>query len=306
MSFQNPPLYVEGGHHSGVELRGMLQDAARSNQGVGHSGDLKVLAMAAPAGHVRIEAGTCFITGVADPLQGSYWAKAPDETVIDITPTGGVGRSDLIVARVEDPTYEGGRTPDVDVFYPYVIEGVAAGTTQMPAGITGIVLARIDIPAMTAAITNAMIHDLRSIANPRRDRTTIAVFPGAAYAIPAADAKWLTLVGGLAIPSWASAATMLVHVSGYALMVGPSAGWVHAKIGAFDTQQTKYDENWTGSYSRGGLVVASANKQAVPVGIRGTTQEVDLWGYHDAQAGHLQLDQGSVIVVDVEFFEVPE
>ena len=56
---------------------------------------------------------------------------------------------------------------------------MSSSATTPPAGITAIPLARVDVPAGTSNITQAMITDLRYLLNARRDRYLAAVTLGA-------------------------------------------------------------------------------------------------------------------------------
>lgn len=95
--------------------------------------------------------------------------------MVAIAATGSAGgRSDLIVAQVEDPNMAGEpwQTPTNPAVGPYiftrVIPNVPAGTTSLrPLGYSGrsaIVLARVDLPASTGTVTASMITDLRELA----------------------------------------------------------------------------------------------------------------------------------------------
>ena len=304
MSILNPPLYTENGHHSGEELRGMLQDAARRNQGIGHSTDLKVTQMAAPQGSVSVAPGSAWVTGVAAPTQGSYWIKAPDATVVPISQTGAAARSDLVVLRVEDPQYEGNRTPDIDTAYIDVIEGVANNATAVPAGYTAIPLARIDVPANTVAITDAMVTDLRKLANGRRDRSLLIVNPGAVDVAPHAAGHWYDL-GAVSVPSWATSFKAVLTVSGIKVTGADYVGWMGLTLADEATiQATHIDENLGGSAHR--FTQVAAGSPNVPADLRGTSKHFYMTGQRTSAGGDVQVDTGSTIVLDFEWFEGPE
>ena len=76
------------------------------------------------------------------------------------------------MARITDPDYPGGGTipsvPNDGVYAaPYLVSSLSSSRTEIP-------LAKITQPANTAAITNAMITDLREVANPIVGQFTFA------------------------------------------------------------------------------------------------------------------------------------
>jgi hypothetical protein len=108
--------------------------------------------------------------------QQSYVFRNMTDTAVPVTPTGAsAGRSDLLIARVRDPSVSTSgdpaptSIPNGPYIMPHVVSNVPNTTKSVhqitpSPGFTGITLARLDIPANTAAITQAMIKDLRSTA----------------------------------------------------------------------------------------------------------------------------------------------
>ncbi|KPC94696.1 hypothetical protein ADL27_13100, partial [Streptomyces sp. NRRL F-6602] len=149
----------------------MIRDMARDNQGVTTGLDLKVSALATPGAGVQISDGSATITGKVSPVQGSYNSYNIGTDTVSVAATGSTARSDMLILRVEDPEYEGTRNPATDpIVFWQVVTNVSSSATTVPSGYSAIPLARVDIPANTATITNAMITDLRQVTNPRRDR----------------------------------------------------------------------------------------------------------------------------------------
>ena len=93
-----------------------------------------------------------------------------------ITTGSSGGRSDLVVARITDPQYEGQPPADPDDFdYAYVdiIQGVSSSTRSardLNLSYPAIALARIDLPASTGTVQASHITDLRELAQPRSVR----------------------------------------------------------------------------------------------------------------------------------------
>src|SRR5699024_9788249 len=99
------------------------------------------------------------------------------EVEVPVTATGSAGgRSDLVVARVLDPQYEG-QPPadpnDFDYSMVEIIEGVSSSTTSardLNLNYPAIALARIDLPASTGTVEASHLTDLREMARPRVQR----------------------------------------------------------------------------------------------------------------------------------------
>lgn len=134
---------------------------------------------------VRVSTGACIINSRASGGgHQSYVGRNIGQDVIPISATGSsAGRSDLIVARVEDPFMAGEQWEDPsDVtrgpyIFTRVIPNVPANTTTAPSGSSAIALARIDIPPNTGTINTGMIKDLRRLAQPRSATITVGGVP---------------------------------------------------------------------------------------------------------------------------------
>lgn len=171
MTLEPRPILTDGATHPAQQFRNLVSDLARDNEGVTRGTDLKVTQLGTPGGSVQVSSGTGLVRGRYAAYQGTYAVMNVGSTNVDIAPTGGSPRSDMLIIRVEDKEYEGNIDPAVgEVNYFQIISNVSSSATAIPDGRTGIPLARIDIPASTSTITNAMIKDIRQVANPRRDR----------------------------------------------------------------------------------------------------------------------------------------
>lgn len=172
------PWAVGGGSAIPAEtLRLLAWIALGGVEGVFSTGDCRIDALAVPGTAVRMLPGACAIGNRA--LGGSkemYIARTFSEVELDIPPTDGTGpRSDLIIARVENPNISGepwGYPADI-ADGPYIftrrVPNVSPSVTKLAdlnLGYSGITLARIDIPASTGTITASMIKDLRTVTNP--------------------------------------------------------------------------------------------------------------------------------------------
>ncbi|MFE6186496.1 hypothetical protein ACFQ6U_18935 [Streptomyces sp. NPDC056465] len=308
MALIQPPMMVHGGTHPARAMRMMIRDLARGNAGVTEGNDLRVSPLPTPGAGVRVGDGSAVVRG-ASWAQGSYTQYNVGDAIVPIAPTGASARSDLVTLRIEDPEYEGTRDPlTQDIGYFHVVSGVSASTTAPPAGMTAIPLARIDIPANTATITSAMIKELRSIANPRKDRRIYTASPpgdqnwagnakGTFVAWPPA-AKWT-----IAVPPWATTVRVVMTIAGVQVLKGGIWAYFAWRLGpSVQGQGVTADTGKSDGSERLNLI--SADTQTVPALLRGTNQPLTaLMGLDSDQAGVLQADVATTAVCDIEFSE---
>jgi len=245
MSLYRVPILTDGASHPAAQFRMLIRDLARGAEGITEGDDLKVTQRATPGAGITVADGSCVIKGRDDAFQGHYSAYNAGSFNVDIAPTGsGSGRSDMVIVRVQDPEYIAGLNPETDqiVFFE-VISNVSSSAIGIPDGRTGIPLARIDLPASTATITDAMITDLRKIANPRRERNLLP---------PQSPPSMSSQIGGtsgtysyfstasgwfISIPDWATTCKIRLDISGLRLVTGNVYGYLRATFGGSLTMQ---------------------------------------------------------------------
>lgn len=317
---------VDGNPLPGSLWRLQLQSATRSAQGVVGQADLYVKATATPGNQVRASNGACVIAGAEAAWQGSYYGYNVGDDLVSIAATSGSARSDLIVAKVEDPTVAGGgwsHSPLTDqLVYTRVISGVAGGTVAVPGGMSAIPLARIDVPASTSIITQAMITDLRAMLNARRDRQL--------YAVNLVGGPWPLLNSNTAYITWPPAATFSVPVPSWAVTARVIAEWIQVqsvwvagstqgplatvqfKLGTLTSQPMTMDSsataNATSIYRTTGICVDTLS---IPAAMRGTTQTFVMQGKGAGPTGSggaskWVMDGSGGYVVDIEWQEATQ
>lgn len=311
MSWDRVPWFIgNGAEHSPELARLVLYASTGGAEGTIEAADLKVLPQAVAAGSVRISAGAALLLNrSAGGAQQTYGGRNPTEETVAISPTGsGGGRSDLVIARVEDPQYSPWQAPADPVTGQYiftrVIENVPAATTSaedLNLGYPAIALARIDIPASTSAITAAMIKDVRKIARPRRLRTTLVKLPTAVTAVGTAFADTLAF-GNVDVPKWATQMILRGDVAGAVIRNATSNAEVRARLGTNYTQTTAATEE-----ANRRVAFLAAGKMAVPSAIRGTAQPLAIQlRKSDGGDGTWQVDTFTTGVFDLEFLEEAE
>ncbi|MCX4666446.1 hypothetical protein OG453_07160 [Streptomyces sp. NBC_01381] len=307
MTLAQAPLLVDGATHSAQTFRQMIKDLSHGAEGVTEAGDLKVTSLPVPGGGVQVGDGSAVIRGKANMWQGSYTAYNIGPSTVPIAPTGAVPRSDLIVLRVQDPEFEGGLDPAKDAINFFdVIPNVSSTTTSVPKGVTGVGLARLDIPANTGTITAAMIRDLRKVANPRRERTLYTAYPSKLTKAWRDDDKWHNWPPDarwqIPVPEWATKLILTITLAGLRMDFDSLYGRLQPVFGSIEGQDTVVDDNQGKVVRRSTAVVADTI--TLPASYRGTTQTLYMQASMSANwKGDLSVDGGTSIITDIEFTE---
>ncbi|WAB10793.1 minor tail protein [Arthrobacter phage Tuck] len=328
MSWDSVPWFVGGGAEHSPEVARLLAYAAVGGaEGLVTPDDLKVSPLAVPGGGVQIAPGAALIRNrAAGGSEQTYVARNPVTDTVTIAATGsGSGRTDLIVAQIEDPFMAGEPWQDpVDpkvgpYVYTRVISNVPSGTKRLQdvpgySGRSAITLARVTLPASTGTVTAGMITDLRKLARPRTERRMTTVFPSGARTagnkLPTSSyAPWpLTSAQRPAVdvPTWATRIDIAVHMSGILFMKGGSTVDSVAGIRTVFGTTTPAEngiliqdvEDADGRYT-----YTLVGTHAIPASMRGTTQYIEPQGVRTAGAGNWYADYQSSIVVDWQFSE---
>lgn len=305
---------VDGATHDAETARLLAYAGTGGQSGVIGVGDMKITQTPTPSAAIRYSAGGVALVNRYPGGEGqSYIGRKAVPGVIPIAPQGsGSARSELIIARVRDPQYQtvSGFNPSLPNEFDYfTIESIpAAGphirnyTPAWPCT----VLARIDIPANTAVITNAMITDLRDKINSRRQRHVKVVAPSGDLNATTTYRHWpyTTTPDIISIPQWATYAVMTVHMSGVQLN-GPVVVGTRGVLGNLIDSNNgilSYPgtlQNTRQSYTHGSRFV-------IPPSYRGADVGYALQAQRTSAGGLAQLDYQTTIVYDIEFQEEPE
>ncbi len=323
------PWMIEGGAKHTVQVaRNLSYMAAGGTEGIIRGAHLEVRETAVPGPNIRVFPGTAAILNrAAGANDEMYVLRVGTQQTVGIAPTDGSGgRSDLIVARVENPWASGETWPDpADATVgPYaslaVISNVPANTSSaqdlgLSADNSMIALARIDIPASTTVITQAMVVDLRVMSNAVSQRQMEVSLPTTADALTSSSfADWSGTIASLDVPDWAT------HVRVRAILAGVSYGSsggatnvsgdlrirVGGKAGDYFSASTRYNCDNEGGKSRVTLMAADP-KVALPKTDRGGRGiPFALQGRKNGGTTSISVDANSTITLDVEFLNEPE
>lgn len=326
------PWMIGGGaEHSTEVARNLAFAAFRGREGIVSPTDLFVRAKAVPSGHVEVFPGTAAVLNrSAGSRDEMYVARMPVLETVPIAPTGATARTDLIVARIENPHLPGESwpAPTDPRFGPYVstavISGVPSTTTsvkQLGLGYSALPLARVTIPPSTGAITSAMVTDLRFMSNSAAERALrVQVIPNP-VSIPH-NSTMTPVPGGqeVTIPEWATHFRSLINISGVEFNNGANqtdlSGMfsgemidVAAPASRLDVGSTVYDVSVPAGAAGGRFTFAMGRAtNTVPASFRGRTMSCTLSASRNS--GHpsatMTFIGGSAsITFDIEFYTAP-
>lgn len=328
MAMERVPYLVGGGfEHSAEVMRAALAASTSGAEGLVSPGDFKVTPTSVPGTSVAVAPGNALIrNSYGGGSAQTYAVRAPSQTELPIQATGSAGaRTDLIIARVDDPTYAGGAF-DATTFEAAkfeVIRGVPASTraaAQLGLSYPAIALARVALPASTGTVTAGMITDLRKLAQPRKERHLFVhpLVQGDGVRRLASEDEtgqyWPDVTAWrVEVPDWAQRVRMVAQWGGVSLLAagGNSYGRLWVRLGSTEdgagvnSQETSWDlpsnlvgnvrEAWMGGDDR--AVPAALRGREIPVGLRGRVRGAD------TAASKPQLDSVSVVSLDLEFYE---
>ncbi|MFF8696260.1 hypothetical protein ACF08W_29015 [Streptomyces sp. NPDC015144] len=318
MAWDGIPWFVENTAASEETLRLIVETAAGGGDGIVAPADLRVSALDLPSAGVQVGTGAMVARrrGAGGASQ-AYAARMPTPESVDIEPTAADGpRSDLIVARVEDP-YGGEVWPEPEdpsvgpYVFTRVIPDVPIGTTSIQdidPDATAVTLARIDIPAGTAAITPGMVVDLRRLVRPRQESHRRYLYAAWATAddLGAITDVWEQFPLGArwseTVPEWATHVSVHTAITG---LLHPDAVLARGELRVTCGTQTGPGIQH---------LVAQAGRVAVQAGYtftlapedRGAVLPIGVEGIGSAGAtGVLRADAGTVLSVDIVYSQAP-
>ncbi|WP_326724656.1 hypothetical protein OHT59_40230 [Streptomyces sp. NBC_00243] len=319
MAWDGIPWFIEGTMASEETLRLIIDAAVGGGEGIISPADLLVTALGSPAGAVQVAPGGMVAKRRAAAGGGaqSYAARMPTAEQVVIEPTGADGpRTDLIIARVEDPY--GGETwpePEDPTIGPYiytrVISDVPPGTTSIldiDPDSTAITLARVDLTASTTAVTAAMVTDLRQMALPRTQASRRYLF--GAWTTPD-DAGAITDVWEVfplgatwaeTVPEWATHVTVHAQITG---LLHPDATEARGQLRVSIGDQHGVGMPYTAAQA-GRIAVQTGHRFVLDPDDRGEVLTLLLEGIGTSGiTGVLRADASTVLSVEVTYSQTP-
>lgn len=325
MTLAKTPSAIDGAPLTSSLLR-RAQYASIGAEGIVLRPDLKVSQLNVPGVGVNVAPGVAVLLNKyqADPNEAYVVSNPGVHTVpsVEMPAPAASAKSYILAIVIGDPDFSQAGHPFMtsedppegeEETFDYVrlvfIE-VAAGTTTLATTYPALPLARIDIPANTSTITNAMIVDLRSLARPR-NRLEMNVASGGAATLNTVSTAptWQRFpnVPGLQarIPAWAKTAKVVATVEGVRLDSAASAVFRPYIEGTslVGNQTNAYElSTLTSPYARRSYAVGGVFDVAA---LAGTTRtfSVQAAAYAAADAGDFYTDAASSIIMQVYFEE---
>ena len=313
------PWFVGGGaEHSPEVARMMLFAATGGAEGVVLPEDLRVTALDVPGGAVKVLPGGALVRNRATGGDSqTYGGRLPTQDVVEVAATGSAGgRSSMVIARVEDPNMAGETWDDADdpTIGPYIFTRIipnvppaAKRLQDVPgySGQSGIAVARIDQPASTGTITNAMIVDLRTVAIPRSTRSLdLQVGTAAQLNSATAEVSFPQNTLPVSIPEWATRLTGYMTANGVIQKGSDEAMSTRIRLGAnLYSRATVTDlDAETGDGQRRTMLFAI--DMQIPAEMRGTVQTLSAWStrLYSTATGRFVTDKTTQVMFDL-FFE---
>lgn len=314
------PWLVEGGaQHSANIARKFAYAAVGGQDGIIGSGDLEVRETAVPGTNIRVYPGLATLLNRASGISKEmYLASLISEDVKGIAATTAGGpRSDMIIARVENPWLAGEPWPDPadPTVGPYVktivVPGVSNTATTVPAGNGNAVipLARIDLPPSTGTIIQSYITDLRYMAPVLRSSKRFMLQVGAGDTLgETVLTLWpFALTLPVRIPIWATNASINAVIAGVALPPGDARGDIRCSLGTTQKTATNVIDLNNGSAFNNNVDIHCGGNVAVPAAMRGTTVNVfaEARSYITGVTTHLVAGEFTTCTLEIEFSAEP-
>lgn len=324
MAVDPVPYVVHGAKHSADVFRQALHDSTSGAEGISLPTSLSVRATGTPSGQVRVAPGGVLVNNSYSGGGGqSYAGRVASETLVDVPASDSTGaKTWFIIFRVQDPQF-GGQAPSDPLVGPYAfVECVAASATVSDPHYR---LAQVDVPKSTATVTQAMVTDLRELANPRSKtvivpRPTIGGDAGlelkAGTAFP--QGEWFPNVGGndntgrysIPVPSWATRMQIRCEWLGINYKNDPGNGlyWVSYGPNGSTTAPDYYTQAF--GWKSGGADATTNWILEQQVGVqrawRGTVQNFYPKATRKTSGGYVGLTSSGGMVFSIRFLEEAE
>lgn len=307
MTLNTAAWAIDGATMSSDLAREAVYASTGGAEGVISVGDLKVIATSPASDQVQIKAGGGLVLNRSNGASNQSYTidndNNEDELVtVATTGAGGGGRHDLVCIRVRDPQYAPWPAPPSgeEATYPYVdsfiISDVPANTksfAELGLNYSAIAVARLDLPANNAVVTDGQIVDLRKVAIPRTHEeifhsattvddllngtaNTYEAFPNGAYM-------------DIDVPTWATTCVVSGYIEGLRLQ---SAGSGKLRV-AFSDGGASEATNVNEGAPSGGVDRRTYNvggRIAIPAEYRGTTRRIRFEGTFVTGTGFLKTD----------------
>lgn len=301
---QLPAFAVDGGRVPAAMLRRELWATTSGSNGIVGIHDFKVTPLPTPGAGVSISRGGAIATTrVTGPNAQESYLMAQDSGVTLSIPPVSNARTLHVIARIDDWHFTGNPAPDnpLDaVYWAFSLVTTLSGITY-----PYVPLARLDIPAGSSTITDAMITDLREVANPRRLRYLRTFDLGPGDTLTTREVWPDSATQTIFIPEWATQAHVRTEFVSVRVPANSTrTGFLWGQLGIWQGRTVRFGAPGVPVESRHTYV--AAGDVEVRASIRNQDVRITSWGEpHGGSGGYLVLDGNSAVVFDVEFHETP-
>lgn len=327
MTFETTAWAIDGAQLTSSLARRAEYAATVGAQGIVSRDDLKVTQLSTPGVGVQIAPGVAILNNkYQSMINESYVVSNP---TVHIIPSGSMpassasARSFIVAVTIGDPDFsQAGHpwmtssdpAPGTELTFNYVrviLVEVPAGTVALSGAYPNYPLARIDIPASTTTITNAMITDLRALARPRNKPMTL-VSPAGLWnttnhiLTSSSYVDWgNSFAPTVEIPSWAVAADLSTFINSVSITDSSVSinGGILNKIGSISGTGIVYDTPTASGGTRQSYMVSNTFDVST---LAGTTAPIKIQGARFTGSGTgqaLRLASGSQIIHMLTFRE---
>lgn len=291
--------------------------------------------LAVPGAGIQLLPGGMSIVNRTPGVQSqTYLGLAASAITVNLDPTTGTSRSDMVMIRVEDPYVSGNSWPvptdvaDGPYIKPFVQYGVSSSIQTVGAlgfNWSAIPIAMVTRPPSTSTIVNSQIMDLRVLVNPlngiepaanaygeRIELTNIATGTGtiaspgdilqpsdSSFKDYPVSANWTVQV-----PTWATYLELVINFYNAKVETGSFWGYIHPVIAGVAQSDLSID---TDAPSVGGTdknFFCGGNYYINPA-LRGTQITIKTQAKSNGETGVLKIYQYSYIVAHFKFKQVP-
>jgi hypothetical protein len=327
MTFAAAPWAVDGARTGAALARRASFAALSESEGIVGRADLKVSELSVPGNGLLISAGNAVILNrYQDSPNESY--VAANEGVHEVLSTEMPGaqatpKSYLVLVTIGDKEFSQVGHPWMDsevldpaeaadyvYVRPFILE-CPAGTksfAELNLDYPAIALARLDIPASTTTITNAMITDLRKLARPRVHEELIVVNGFTASDLDTVSPSWEVwpaVSQAIDIPAWASVAKINGFFESAMISKAIDCAMRVAIVGGSNTSAQRFNRSApTAGSDRAGMNIAGTINVA---SIAGTTKTFRMEGQTITSASNdgLTADGLTSASLRIRFEEAP-
>lgn len=306
---ENVPWYVGGGAiHPAAAARNVYFEATGGTNGVGGGDDFKVTQTPTASNQVRIAAGSGTLRSrYPGAFRESYACRGSSVTDVPVPATGSTaGATSYLIIRIDDPNFAGQITPPSVPNGPYVrpvLVSTDPGLRGELLPYPNIPLAKIVQPINTATITNAMITDLRRIAQPNSLDGSVMLFRSTDLNMTKGSYTSWPHSGSITdveVPEWATHIQIKAIISGIEIIGTAQAGGVRTAFGGVGNTQ-----NSVVSGDAGRQTVSVMGEHLIAANQRSTLQSIAIQGNHTVGTGSIQSDYQTNMDISWVFLQKP-